>query len=161
MKKMLILLWAFSSAALACQPYFSLNGGGTQAVVDLIGAAHVSVRLLAYSFTSAPIGEALVAAHQRGVDVQLVLDKSVTTQRSLLARMRQAGVPVWIDAAHRIQHNKVLIVDAETVETGSFNYSAAAEKHNAENLLVCRDEGLAAHYTADFKRHQAHSEVAK
>jgi phosphatidylserine/phosphatidylglycerophosphate/cardiolipin synthase-like enzyme len=30
--------------------------------------------------------------------------------------------------------------------TGSFNFTAAASSHNAENLLVIRDAGLAARY---------------
>lgn len=36
-------------------------------------------------------------------------------------------------------HNKYLIVDDKTVETGSFNYTANAEKHNAENVIVIKN----------------------
>ena len=42
--------------------------------------------------------------------------------------------------------------------TGSFNFSKAAEEHNAENLLVIRDNGLADKYSANRQAHVDHSE---
>lgn len=50
--------------------------------------------------------------------------------------MDDAGIAVWIDSAHGLQHNKYVVIDDSTVITGSFNFSAAAEKRNAENPLV-------------------------
>jgi phosphatidylserine/phosphatidylglycerophosphate/cardiolipin synthase-like enzyme len=35
-------------------------------------------------------------------------------------------------------HNKFLVVDGMTVETGSFNYTNAAEEKNAENVIILR-----------------------
>jgi len=52
-----------------------------------------------------------------------------------------------IDANHAIAHNKVMIIDGETVLTGSFNFTKAAQEKNAENLLIIRDAALAAQYT--------------
>src|SRR5450759_2860795 len=60
---------------------FSPNGGCTNLVIKVIHSAKTSIRVLAYSFTSAPIARALVEAHQRGVDVQVVLDKSQKSER--------------------------------------------------------------------------------
>ncbi|MCO8647816.1 phospholipase D family protein, partial [Burkholderia multivorans] len=33
-------------------------------------------------------------------------------------------------------HDKYLVIDAEHVETGSFNYSASAASRNSENVVV-------------------------
>jgi len=52
------------------------------------------------------------------------------------------GRSVKIDAQHAIAHNKVMIIDGETVITGSFNFTKAAEENNAENLLVIHDKRL-------------------
>jgi phosphatidylserine/phosphatidylglycerophosphate/cardiolipin synthase-like enzyme len=49
---------------------------------------------------------------------------------------------VKIDTQHAITHNKVMIIDGETVNTGSFNFTRAAEENNAENLLVIHDRKL-------------------
>ena len=59
---------------------------------------------------------------------------------------------------HAIAHNKVMVIDGQTVITGSFNFAKAAEESNAENLLVIHDESLAEKYTANWKAHAEHSE---
>jgi len=145
-----------------CQVYFSPRGGVTRALVDLIGSAKQSVQVLAYNFTSKLVGEAIIAAHQRGVAVELVLDKSVPGEGGgLLPEMLSAGVPTWIDRRHRIAHNKVIIIDGAIFETGSFNYTTTAESNNGENALICPSAAGAAAYLEDFRRHQGHSEVAQ
>jgi phosphatidylserine/phosphatidylglycerophosphate/cardiolipin synthase-like enzyme len=68
------------------------------------------------------------------------------------------GVPSMIDADHTIAHNKVMIIDGETVLTGSFNFTKAAQEKNAENLLLIRDPALAAQYTANWQAHAQHSQ---
>jgi len=52
-----------------------------------------------------------------------------------------------------------MIIDGETVITGSFNFTKAAEESNAENLLVIRDKKLAEKYTKNWREHEAHSEI--
>ena len=164
----LAVAWALVSSA-ACaedfqlkdagvQVYFSPNGGAERAVVEAIGAARGSILVQAYSFTSAPIAGALRAAHDRGVKVGVILDKSQETERySGATFLKNAGIPVFIDSAHAIAHNKVMILSNEVVITGSFNFTAAAEKHNAENLLVIHDRGLAQYYSENWEHHLSHS----
>lgn len=53
------------------QVYFSPKGGCTEAVVKELDAAKETVLVQAYSFTSAPIANALLAAHKRGVKVEV------------------------------------------------------------------------------------------
>lgn len=140
--------------------YFSPNGGCTQAVVDALNAARKTVLVQAYSFTSAPIAKALVEAKRRGVDVRVILDKSQRTERYTGATfLADAGVPVSIDAAHKIAHNKVMVIDGQTVITGSFNFTKAAESGNAENvLLILHAPELASRYTENWKEHLVHAE---
>jgi len=52
-----------------------------------------------------------------------------------------------------------MIIDGETVITGSFNFTKAAEEKNAENLLVIHDKKLAERYTKNWQDHAQHSEV--
>ena len=46
-----------------------------------------------------------------------------------------------------------------TCITHSFNFTKAAEEHNAENLLVIHDRALAAKYDQNWQAHRAHSEA--
>jgi phosphatidylserine/phosphatidylglycerophosphate/cardiolipin synthase-like enzyme len=140
--------------------YFSPNGGCTDAIVGALSAAKTSILVQAYSFTSAPIAKALVEAHKRHVDVQVILDKSQRTERySGATFLSNEGIPVFIDASHNIAHNKVMVLDGKTVITGSFNFTKNAEEGNAENLLVISNAPeLAQRYTANWKEHLGHSE---
>ena len=120
--------------------------------------ARQTILVQAYSFTSAPIAAALVAAARRGVHVEAVLDKSnITGKYSEADFLARSQVPTWIDKRHAIAHNKVMVIDNATVLTGSFNFTKAAEENNAENLLVLRSPQLAARYTASFLEHRNHS----
>lgn len=140
--------------------YFSPHGGATDAIVGEISRAKKKIRVQSYSFTSAPIAKALAEAHNRGIDVRVILDKSQRSERYTSATyLVNRKVPVWIDAAHAIAHDKVIILDGSTVITGSFNFTQAAEKRNSENLLILREApDLAAKYEAHWERHVAHSQ---
>jgi phosphatidylserine/phosphatidylglycerophosphate/cardiolipin synthase-like enzyme len=41
---------------------------------------------------------------------------------------------------YAIMHNKFMIIDGITLETGSFNFTKAAERRNSENVLVIHDD---------------------
>jgi phosphatidylserine/phosphatidylglycerophosphate/cardiolipin synthase-like enzyme len=140
--------------------WFSPRGGCAEACVKAIAAAKSTIYVQAYSFTSASIAKALVAAHARGVAVEVVLDKSQRSDRYTSADfVAHAGIPTRIDAKHAIAHNKVMIIDGNIVITGSFNFTKAAEESNAENMLILRDAKLADRYLSNWSDHKAHSEV--
>jgi phosphatidylserine/phosphatidylglycerophosphate/cardiolipin synthase-like enzyme len=138
--------------------YFSPNSGGTAAIVREIDRARSEILVQAYSFTSAPIAEALRKAHRRGVRVEVILDKSQKTQKySSATFLANAGIPTFIDERHAIAHNKIILVDRTVVITGSFNFTKAAEEKNAENLLIIRSKELAKPYLENWRRHREHS----
>lgn len=121
---------------------FSPKGGCTAATVRFIGEAHQSIRVAAYGLTSNPIGKALVEAKKRGVDVRVVADREHNGRRnspnSIVNLLAANGIPVRIDSAVNIQHNKVIIVDGHSVQNGSFNLTSAAQTSNAENITIHR-----------------------
>ena len=83
-KKTLPLLWLILFLGATCnlaqagsiQVYFSPRGGCTDAILSQINQAKTEILLQAYSFTSTPIAQALIRAHNRGVKISAVLDKS-------------------------------------------------------------------------------------
>ncbi len=136
---------------------FSPNGQATNVIVDAIHHARSQILVQAYSFTSKPILSALARAKERGVDVEVIADKSNDNGKySGAAYMDHHGVPVWIDDSVHIAHNKVMIFDRKSVLTGSFNFSAAAQKDNAENILLVENSPeLAAAYIRDWEWRQS------
>ena len=138
--------------------YFSPSGGCTEAIVNEINQAQRQVLIQAYSFTSQPIAAACVAAHQRGVQVYAMLDKSQETEQYSAADfLANSGIPTVIDAKHQIAHNKVILIDGRTLITGSFNFTTNAEKSNAENLLIIHDRpDLYSAYEGNIRHHYEH-----
>lgn len=158
-----VFLLVFLSQAFAstdCSVYFSPEGGCTQAIVKLIDTATNSVLVQAYSFTSRPITNALARASHRRVKVEFIIDQNQIHDCSQrIEQLLESGVLVSADAAHTIAHNKVMIVDDEAIVTGSFNFTTAAEYHNAENVLVIHDKVMAALYKDNWIKHRQHSKV--
>ncbi len=123
-----------------------------------LGQAQQSILVQAYSFTSTPIAEALVKAHARGVDVQVILDKSqVNYKYSVYPRLLKATIPVFVDSKPAIAHNKIMIIDGHTTLTSSFNFTAAAQKRNAENVMVVHDASISAAYRRNWENRLAQS----
>lgn len=141
--------------------FFSPKGGAADAIVREIDNARSEILVQAYSFTSAPIAKALVEAKKRGVQVEAVLDKSQRKERYTSATfVSNAGIPTFIDAAHAISHNKIMIIDRQTLITGSFNFTKAAEERNAENMLIIRGNApLVKRYIENYTKHKEHSEA--
>jgi len=104
--------------------FFSPKGGCTEVIINEIENAKFSVLVQAYSFTSAPIAKAILEAHQNDVEVTVLLDSSQrTAQYSSATFFRNQGVPVFIDDAHAIAHNKIILIDDSAIITGSFNFT--------------------------------------
>jgi len=89
-----------------------------------------------------------------------VLDKSQKSEQYSSADfVSRAGIPTLIDSAHQIAHNKIMLIDGQTIITGSFNFTKNAEENNAENLLVIRGRpDLYQAYENNFRQHYGHSQ---
>lgn len=139
--------------------FFSPNGGCTKAIIDTIGKAKSEILVQAYIFTSEPIAKALLNAHKRGVKVIVILDKKQKKNGySPATFFVNQGIPTYIDSGHAGAHDKVMIIDQETVITGSFNFTKAAETQNSENVLIIRSSELARLYRDNWMKHKSHSE---
>jgi phosphatidylserine/phosphatidylglycerophosphate/cardiolipin synthase-like enzyme len=157
------LRWLVTGAPPSVEVFFSPKGGCTEAVVREINRARHEVLVQAYSFSSKPIAEALVAAKTRGVQVTVLLDKSNEAEAySDLPLLLEQGLAPLIDGHHAIAHNKVMVIDRATVVTGSFNFTHQAEAENAENLLVIKGHAaLARTYHDHFGEHKGHCQQPK
>lgn len=138
---------------------FSPNGGITNAIVDRINKAEKEILVSAYRLTSQPIIAALnSAADKPNLLVTVVVDGSET---ALYLNTLSTKIMVYKDSVHAIHHDKIILFDNTTVETGSFNYTGAAEKSNAENAVFMTCPNKVAQYRADWAKHLVHSVLYK
>ncbi|MCP4177876.1 MAG: phospholipase D family protein [bacterium] len=129
------------------QVTFSPNGQCQQDIINAIDKAKYTILIQAHSFTSTPIAKALVNAKNRGVHVKVILDKSqVTSKYSSTTYMHNMKVSVWVDYRPVSAHNNIMIIDAETVITGSYFFTKNTQENNTENVLIINSPNLAIDY---------------
>ncbi|MDY0331341.1 MAG: phospholipase D family protein [Thiomonas sp.] len=141
---------------------FSPSDGALTLVLQTISRAQSSIHVAAYLFTSSDVARALVQARKRGVQVQVLVDwkanfdEDARYARHALGILRNAGIAVRQIDVYPIFHDKYMVIDRRTVQTGSFNYTYSAAHRNAENVLVVWNAPeLAARYLADWQRNWA------
>ena len=146
------------------QVAFTPGDDASGLIIKAIEQARHNVLVQAYSFTHRAIAEALVNAHRRGVDVQVIADpdQAERLETSLIDFLRDHSVPLYLDGQHAAAHEKVMLIDTGTsyasVITGSFNFTHAAQFRNSENLLILKgNAALTAAYAENWHRHRAHS----
>lgn len=164
---LVIYLGRYVLRSLVPQPtyavHFSPKGGCGKAIIQELESAQSQILVMAFSFTYDPIVTALMNAHDRGVDVQLLFDGSnESEQRSDMPRCIEKGMKVLVDSEHSIAHSKIMVIDQKTIVTGSFNFTRQAEDANGENVLIIKhDKVLAEKYLQNFENHKVHAREPK
>ncbi len=121
---------------------FSPEGSALTLVLKTIDDSQRSLRLIGYVFTSPDVVKSLIDAKKRGVDVRVIVDEKANrnnTSQAALNLLVNAGIPTRIINAYKITHDKIIVADERTTETGSFNYTRAADRSNSENVIVIRN----------------------
>lgn len=124
--------------------------GVEQQIIDMIGQAERSIDLCLFEFSLPRVAEALVAAHQRGVRVRMVYDDREEEQPALHI-VRSAGIEAHSDGRSAYMHNKFILVDEETVWTGSTNVAPGGVYVGDNHALTIQSERLAATYKTEFE----------
>ncbi|MCL4877561.1 MAG: hypothetical protein KJ064_12945 [Anaerolineae bacterium] len=119
-------------------------------LVQLIGSAQKSVRVMAFSFTLDAVGGALIERLQNGVVVEGVFETTGSLQGQM-PKLACAGANVRQDGNPDILHHKVFIIDEQIVVMGSFNFSNSARDDNNENMLVINNPGIAAAFLTEWQ----------
>ncbi len=132
-------------------------------ILEIVASAKREIRVYAYGFTWDALTTALIAAHQRGVDVEALFDLTQAcgpSERAQLIMLDAAGVDFQVgtslDPGHTgaIRHSKVLIIDQEIIEDGSLNYSEIGLSQN-NTVQIQRDREIAAFMLADWNESKA------
>jgi cardiolipin synthase len=109
---------------------------------SLIASAQKSLLVTGEEMQDSGIEHDLVAAAQRGVQVQVILpapsSSSSDSNASGIATIKQGGVSVREDS-HLYMHAKMMIIDGKTAFVGSENISSQSLDKNRELGLVIAD----------------------
>lgn len=131
--------------------YFSPQDKPSDRIVQLIKNSKHYVYIPTFLITHTKISNALIEAHNRGIDVKVIMDaNSVYTRNTKHHLLRSNGIPIKIENYAGKMHSKTMIIDNEYLILGSMNFSNSGENKNDENLLIIKDKVLATHYKNFF-----------
>lgn len=130
--------------------YFSPTDNVLEKIIGYVQGAQSSVRFMAFTFTHADLSAALIERAEAGVQVEGVIEKRGATY-GVLPDLFCAELPVRTDGNRYSMHHKVIIIDDETVITGSFNFTEMADHENDENVIVIHDQSVATQFMQEFE----------
>ncbi|MBN2406530.1 MAG: hypothetical protein JXJ19_02425 [Elusimicrobia bacterium] len=140
-------------------PYPDKAATNTSMVLeDLFDEATDSIYFCMFTFSSSEtrLIEALVDAHDRGIDVRGVVE--ATQSSDVQSELREEGLDVSLDSNDGVLHHKFCVIDYGTshqkVITGSYNWTLAAQNTNDENFLVIRSKDAVERFWKEFQRNK-------
>jgi phosphatidylserine/phosphatidylglycerophosphate/cardiolipin synthase-like enzyme len=142
--------------------FFSPKDGCVSNVVNVAKSATANNYFEIYTFTTNAISNAIITNKNNGLAVQGYMDNlSAGSSSSMYKPLTNAFVDVKRDNYSGLLHHKVMVVDAASTNnaqlvTGSFNWTASAEKDNDENLLIIYSHDLANIFYQEFVTNYNH-----
>jgi phosphatidylserine/phosphatidylglycerophosphate/cardiolipin synthase-like enzyme len=126
-----------------------LHGGPDEPLVEALDAARLSVDVAAYDLNLYDVRDALLAAHERGVQVRMVVESDNFAGEEM-QQLAAAGIPIVTGTASDFMHDKFVIIDRYQVWTGSMNYTLSDAYDNRNNLITLSSTRLAQNYETEF-----------
>ena len=146
-----------SMAAYFANPPFDAQDPLAPRLAALVDGARQTVDAAFYQLDQPAVVDALERAARRGVRVRLVTDTTYLNDPAYApayAQLRGAGVPIIDDKRTARMHDKFVVVDGETVWTGSYNpdVDATSKFIHADNVVMVKSRALAALHETEFEQ---------
>lgn len=133
------------------RPFKGETGDGIEThLIEKINSAKISVSGAFFEFDLESVAQALINAHNRGVNVQIVYDNEYSDTDPQIKELIKAGIKAIPDNRSAYMHDKFVVFDNECVWTGSFNITVNAAYKNNENAFYICSSQLAENYTVEF-----------
>lgn len=140
----------FSSPQFPDEPETRINTI-EQALVGVIDSAQSTLDIAIYELDLEPIGEAILAARDRGVTVRMVTDSDTLEDDEVMISLDEAGLDIVEDERSAIMHHKFVVVDGAGVWNGSWNFTPNGTFRNNNNAIYIESAQLAENFTTEFE----------
>lgn len=135
---------------------FSPDDSPVSKLIRAINKAKVRILVAMYMLSDKNIADALIAARNRNVHVELIVDPLSMGKYGKAQYLMQAGIPVYVMASPSngfsapLMHHKMGLIDDE-VWSGSMNWTIAGNDRNQENVIITNDPGIMQRCEAQFQ----------
>lgn len=133
----LYITYAHLIGVIGCsvEPYISPSSEFR--LISLIDDAEESVYVECYLITNDQIVDAFIRARNRGIDVRVILDPSIDTNKEVFLTLIERGVEVkWSSQSFTRMHAKMVIIDRKKVFIGSSNLTHHGFNKNRETNVI-------------------------
>lgn len=112
--------------------------GAVNRLQELIRGAQKSIRIAMYTWTRFDLAQAVIRAANRGVKVEVILDKSSvqSTTNKVAKLLKEKGVPVFVNQRQGLLHHKMMEIDDQILVNGSANWTKAAFSQNDDCFMI-------------------------
>ncbi len=131
-------------------------GSIEETIIEKIDAAQTSIHIASFEFDLTPVADALIRAHERGVDVRWVTDDEHGIEadeepgHGQFEMLMDEGIEVKDDGRGALMHNKFWIFDRQILWTGSTNITENGIFEQDNNVIVVHSPELAEIYEREF-----------
>jgi cardiolipin synthase len=103
-----------------------------------IRSANKSLRIALFTFTHPALIDEVIAAHNRGLMVSVVIDmhSGLGASSKAIEKLRHAGVRISLSRGLQLLHHKFILIDDKTLLSGSANWTKAAFYKNSDCFIV-------------------------
>ena len=103
-----------------------------------IRTANRSLRIALFTFTHPSLIEEVIAAHKRGINVHVIMDlhSSLGASSKAVEQLKSSGVRISMSRGVQLLHHKFILIDDQTLLTGSANWTKAAFYKNSDCFLI-------------------------
>jgi phosphatidylserine/phosphatidylglycerophosphate/cardiolipin synthase-like enzyme len=127
------------------------TGGIEENLIWLIDNAQYSIDAAMFEFDLQTVADALIAAHNRGVQVRIVYDDEHTEDDPQIEELIDVGIPATPDERTALMHNKFFVFDRSIAWTGSLNFTVNGVYRNNNNAVAILSPQLAYNYITEFE----------
>ncbi len=144
------------------QAFFAPDDDLEDLLIQLIAVEQLSIKAAVFSFTNGDIAQALISAHKRGIEIEVITDISCLKDRyNKIDVLKKAGIKIFIynpkntSMLNNIMHNKFVLFgknvgNKSLLWTGSFNFTKSAKINNQENIIIVDEMHLIERYRKQF-----------
>lgn len=133
--------------------FFSPGDACRNIIIENIRSAINKISICVFTISDDRITDAIIDSHKRGKEIKIITDNDKSLDvGSDIEQLAQEGIKVKMDKTPNHMHHKFMVVDENTLITGSYNWTLSAARYNHENVLLTKEATVIKSFLKEFNQ---------